>query len=52
MLLVFLINLFVQDITEAQVLAAAGKFVSLRLKDAGYQYVNIDVNLCTEQFSA
>ena len=31
------------DITEAKVLAAANQMVSLGLKDAGYQYINIDV---------
>jgi len=30
------------DINETKVLAAANLFVSLRLKDAGYEYVNID----------
>jgi hypothetical protein len=33
----------VQDISETKVVAAANQFVSLGLKDAGYQYVNIDV---------
>lgn len=31
------------DIDEAKILAAANQFVSLGLKDAGYEYVNIDV---------
>lgn len=31
------------DINEAKVVAAANQFVSLGLKAAGYQYVNIDV---------
>jgi alpha-galactosidase len=30
------------DISEAKILAAANQFVSLGLKDAGYEYVNID----------
>jgi alpha-galactosidase len=33
----------VQDISDTKILAAAKQFVSLGLKDAGYQYVNIDV---------
>jgi hypothetical protein len=41
-----LINLtFLQDISESQILAAATQFVSLGLKDVGYEYVNIDVSL-------
>ncbi|KAK7035482.1 hypothetical protein VNI00_011775 [Paramarasmius palmivorus] len=35
-------NAYRCDISEAKVLAAANSFVSLGLKDAGYQYVNID----------
>lgn len=35
-------NAYRCDISEAKVLAAANQFVSLGLKDAGYQYVNID----------
>ncbi|KAG6876651.1 hypothetical protein C0993_001515 [Termitomyces sp. T159_Od127] len=31
-----------QDINEAKILAAADQIVSLGLKDAGYEYVNID----------
>jgi alpha-galactosidase len=32
-----------KGISESVILAAAKQFVSLGLKDAGYQYVNIDV---------
>ncbi|KAH8661506.1 putative alpha-galactosidase B [Tricladium varicosporioides] len=35
-------NAFYCDISESKVLTAANKMVSLGLKDAGYQYVNID----------
>ncbi|GLB37677.1 putative melibiase [Lyophyllum shimeji] len=35
-------NAYGCNINEAKVLAAANQFVSLGLKDAGYQYVNID----------
>ncbi|CAI6336237.1 unnamed protein product [Periconia digitata] len=35
-------NRFGCDITESQFLTAAQKFVDLGLKDAGYEYVNID----------
>ncbi|PVI00156.1 glycoside hydrolase family 27 protein [Periconia macrospinosa] len=35
-------NRFGCDITESQFIVAAEKFVELGLKDAGYQYVNID----------
>lgn len=38
-------NAYGCDINEAKVLAAANSFVSLGLKDAGYQYVNIDVSI-------
>ena len=31
-----------EDITEAKILAAANQIVTLGLKDAGYEYVNID----------
>ena len=33
------------DISASKVIAAANQFVSLGLKNAGYQYVNIDVRL-------
>lgn len=33
------------DISDNLVLAAAQQFVSLGLKNAGYEYVNIDVRL-------
>jgi hypothetical protein len=32
------------DVDESKVMAAAKSFVSLGLKDAGYEYVNIDVS--------
>lgn len=35
---------FPEDINESKVLAAANQFVSLGLKDAGYEYINIDVS--------
>uniref|UniRef100_A0A0W0F0D3 Alpha-galactosidase n=1 Tax=Moniliophthora roreri TaxID=221103 RepID=A0A0W0F0D3_MONRR len=35
-------NAYRCDINETKVIAAANSFVSLGLKDAGYQYVNID----------
>ncbi|KAL0956317.1 hypothetical protein HGRIS_002470 [Hohenbuehelia grisea] len=35
-------NAYRGDINEAKVLAAANQFISLGLKDAGYQYINID----------
>ena len=35
--------MLILGISEAKVVAAANSFVSLGLKDAGYQYVNIDV---------
>ncbi|KAG8807266.1 hypothetical protein FRC17_004548, partial [Serendipita sp. 399] len=35
-------NAYRGDINEAKVLAAADQFISLGLKDVGYQYVNID----------
>ncbi|ORY13416.1 glycoside hydrolase superfamily [Clohesyomyces aquaticus] len=35
-------NAYHCDITEAQFLTAAEKFIDLGLKDAGYEYVNID----------
>ncbi|KAF5370766.1 hypothetical protein D9758_001833 [Tetrapyrgos nigripes] len=35
-------NAFACDINESKVLAAANAFISLGLKDAGYQYVNVD----------
>ncbi|TFL01475.1 glycoside hydrolase [Pterulicium gracile] len=35
-------NAYRCDVSDAKVLAAANSFVSLGLKDAGYQYVNID----------
>lgn len=38
-------SIFSQDINEAKVLAAANQFVSLGLKAAGYQYINIDVSM-------
>lgn len=33
------------DISDSLVLAAAEQFISLGLKDTGYEYVNIDVRL-------
>lgn len=33
------------DISEARILAAANQLISLGLKDAGYEYVNLDVSL-------
>lgn len=33
------------DINEAKIIAAASQLVSLGLKDAGYEYVNIDVGV-------
>lgn len=36
--------LIVPDINEAKLLAAANQFISLGLKTAGYEYVNIDVS--------
>lgn len=33
------------EISEAKVLAAAASFSSLGLKDAGYEYLNVDVSL-------
>lgn len=30
------------DISEAKILAAANQFVTLGLKNAGYQYINVD----------
>lgn len=35
---------FHEDINESKVLAAANQFMSLGLKDAGYEYINIDVS--------
>ncbi|KAF9447961.1 glycoside hydrolase family 27 protein [Macrolepiota fuliginosa MF-IS2] len=35
-------NAYQCNINEAKVLAAANQFISLGLKDAGYQYINID----------
>ncbi|TFK44245.1 glycoside hydrolase superfamily [Crucibulum laeve] len=35
-------NAYQGNINEAKVLAAANQFISLGLKDAGYQYINID----------
>ncbi|KAF5322055.1 hypothetical protein D9619_001326 [Psilocybe cf. subviscida] len=35
-------NAYATNIDEAKILAAANQFVSLGLKDAGYEYVNID----------
>ncbi|KAF8160647.1 glycoside hydrolase superfamily [Crassisporium funariophilum] len=35
-------NAYAGNINEAKILAAANQFISLGLKDAGYQYVNID----------
>ncbi|GLB42416.1 putative melibiase [Lyophyllum shimeji] len=42
-------NAYRCNINEAKVLGAANQFLSLGLKDAGYQYVNIDVGLLVEQ---
>lgn len=42
---IFKFNIDPLDINEAKILAAANQFISLGLKDAGYQYVNIDVRL-------
>ncbi len=38
------------EISEAAVLAAAHSFVSLGLRKAGYEYVNIDVCLSPTTF--
>lgn len=37
-------------VSEAKVVAAANQFVSLGLKAAGYQYVNIDVKTFETHF--
>ncbi|KDQ27076.1 glycoside hydrolase family 27 protein [Pleurotus ostreatus PC15] len=39
-------NAYRCDINENKTLAAANQFVSLGLKDVGYEYVNIDVSSC------
>lgn len=38
------LNNFFSDISEDKVIAAAQSFVDLGLKDAGYEYVNVDVS--------
>jgi len=38
-------NAYRCDISEEKILDAANLIVSLGLKDAGYEYVNIDVSL-------
>lgn len=40
----FLITIFDSAISETKVIAAATQIISLGLKSAGYDYVNIDVN--------
>lgn len=37
------------DINEAKILGAANDLVSLGLKTAGYQYVNIDVRVLSKR---
>lgn len=46
------LSLLPQDINEAKILAAANQFISLGLKTAGYQYVNIDVRISSNHRSA
>ena len=46
-----LMNRYAGDINEAKILSVAGQFVSLGLKDAGYEYVNIDVGVILESAS-
>lgn len=46
------LSLLPQDINEAKILAAANQFISLGLKTAGYQYVNIDVRISSSHRSS